>query len=359
MRETLPTLAATEGQPNVASPHQLIDDTLRVIENRAVDAVAPAGAVWSSVSDMARWMRFVLDSGRVGGKRLVSEARFIDWLAPQSIVPLSDFYPTTTLAGVHRVNYGLGWFLHSYAGDEVAMHTGSIDGMSAMIGLIPARRMGVYILANRDHAELRHALLFRAFDLAAGRPARDWSSEIKALYDGLEARGRAAQKAFVDARVAGTSPSLPLDRYVGQYADSLSGIVDDHARRRNARGALGRGLHRPARALALRHLPRPLDRSPQCAESHRVRARRVGCGQRASTWRHDLRASRQPQSMNARHDRAQLHRSHHPGESCHAPIADALACSLPLIAVTIARAARSARRRRRRSSKGGNGRPTR
>lgn len=226
MRETLPTLSATVGQANVASPHDVIDDTLRAIENRAVDAVAPAGAVWSSVADMGRWMRFILDSGRVGGKRLVSEARFVDWLAPQSIVPLSDFYPTSALAGVHRVNYGLGWFLHSYAGDEVAMHTGSIDGMSAMIGLIPARRMGVYILANRDHAELRHALLFRAFDLAAGRAPRDWSTEFKTLFDSFAARGRAAQAAFVAGRARGTAPTLPLERYVGSYADSLNGRVD-------------------------------------------------------------------------------------------------------------------------------------
>jgi CubicO group peptidase (beta-lactamase class C family) len=226
MRETIPSLAATVGQANVAAPHRVIDDTLRVIENRAVDAVAPAGAVWSSVSDMARWMQFVLDSGRIGGKRLVSEERFVDWLSPQAIVPLSDFYPTTGLANVHRVTYGLGWFLHSYAGDEVAMHTGSIDGMSAMIGLVPARRMGVYILANRDHAELRHALLYRAFDLVAGRPARDWSTEIKSLYDGLDARARQAQASFVAARIANTSPTLSLDRYVGQYADSLSGIVE-------------------------------------------------------------------------------------------------------------------------------------
>ncbi|MEP7380880.1 MAG: serine hydrolase [Gemmatimonadota bacterium] len=225
MRETLPSLAATVGQPNVATPHLVIDDTLRVIENRSVDAVAPAGAVWSSVSDMARWMRFVLDSGRVGGKRLVSESRFIDWLSPQSIVPLGDFYPTTALAGVHRVTYGLGWFLHSYAGDEVAMHTGSIDGMSAMIGLIPSHRMGVYILANRDHGELRHALLYRAFDLVAGRPPRDWSTEIKALYDRSDTRARLAHAAFVAARVAGTTPTLALDRYVGTYTDSLSGTV--------------------------------------------------------------------------------------------------------------------------------------
>lgn len=242
MRETLPTVAATEGQPNVASPHMMIDDTLRVIANRPVDVVAPAGAVWSSVSDMSRWMRFVLDSARVGGRRLVSERAYVDWLAPQVVVPVPAFYPTTGLAGVHRVNYGLGWFLHQYAGDEVAMHTGSIDGMSAIIGLIPARRMGVYILANRDHAELRHALMFRAFDLVAGRRARDWSAEMLTLYDGIAASGRAAEAAFVQGRVAGTKPSMALDRYVGSYADSLNGTVRVSMRGGALYAARGKGL---------------------------------------------------------------------------------------------------------------------
>lgn len=225
MRETLPTVAATVGAPNVATPHDVIDDTLRVIANRSVDAVAPAGSVWSSVSDMARWMRFVLDSGRVDGRRLVSEEAWRDWLAPQVVVPVRDFYPTTALTGVQRVTYGLGWFLHSHAGEEVAMHTGSIDGMSAIIGLIPARRIGVYVLANRDHAEVRHALMYRAFDLLLGRAARDWSADVRALYQRLDARSRQAQASVAAARVSGTSPSLALDRYVGTYADSLNGTV--------------------------------------------------------------------------------------------------------------------------------------
>lgn len=225
MRETLPTVSATEGQPNVASPHQVIDDTMRVITNRTVDPVAPAGSVWSSVSDMAMWMRFVLDSGRVGGRRLVSERAFTDWLSPQAVVPVSDFYPTSRLASVSRVNYGLGWFLHNYGGDEVAMHTGSIDGMSAIIGLLPERRVGVYILANSDHAELRHALMYRAFDLFNGRRPRDWSNEVKALYDELDAQGRAQQAAFEKSRVSGTRPSLALEGYAGTYADSLNGTV--------------------------------------------------------------------------------------------------------------------------------------
>lgn len=225
MHESLPTVASTEGEPNVATPHNVIDDTLRVISPRTTDPVAPAGSVYSSVSDMARWMRFVLDSGRVGGRRLVSEARFVDWLAPQVVVPLGQFYPTAPLAGINRVMYGLGWFLHSYAGDEVAMHTGSIDGMSAIIALVPSRRIGVYVLANGDHAELRHALVYRAIDMLVGRAPRDWSREVKALYDGLDEQSRQAQAAFARSRVSGTRPSLPLERYAGSYADSLNGTV--------------------------------------------------------------------------------------------------------------------------------------
>ena len=245
MRETLPTVAATEGQPNVATPHMVIDDTLRVIANRTVDPVAPAGSVWSSVTDMATWMRFVLDSGRVNGKRLVSERGFVDWLSPQVVVPLSDFYPAARLAAVHRVSYGLGWFLHSYGGDDVAMHTGSIDGMIAIAGLLPDRRVGVYILANRDHAEVRHALMYRAFDLYNGRRPRDWSREVMELFDGLEAQGRKAQAAFVNARVPGTLPSLPLARYVGTYADSLNGTVVISMRNGGLHAAWGKGFTGP------------------------------------------------------------------------------------------------------------------
>ncbi|MFN8571593.1 MAG: serine hydrolase [Gemmatimonadaceae bacterium] len=225
MRETVPSLAATATLPNVATPHMVIHDTLRVIDNRPVDPVAPAGAIWSSVSDMAKWMRFVLDSGRVSGRRLLSESTYRDWMSPQVIVPPAEFYPTTRLTRPHYTAYGLGWFLQDYHGQAVSMHTGSIDGMIAILGLIPDQRVGVYVLANRDHAELRHALMWRVFDMYTTGIGRDWSRDLKALYDSLESRGKAAEQAFIASRVPGTRPSLPLDRYAGTYADSLMGAA--------------------------------------------------------------------------------------------------------------------------------------
>src|SRR5688572_31809610 len=47
--------------------HYLVNREVRVIRNRTVDAVASAGSVWSSVTDMAKWMQCLLDEGRIAG----------------------------------------------------------------------------------------------------------------------------------------------------------------------------------------------------------------------------------------------------------------------------------------------------
>jgi CubicO group peptidase (beta-lactamase class C family) len=222
MTATEPTLAGLAGQTNIATPHMEIRDTIRVVKNRSVDAVAPAGAVWSSVGDMAKWARFILDSGRVGGKRLLTAATYREIMSPQVVAPTS-MYTTMQLVRPHFFTYGLGWFLHDYQGEAVAMHTGSIDGMSAIIGLIPDRRIGVYVLANLDHAELRHALMYHVFDLGRGKSGRDWSRDLLALYARLDAQADSTRRQQQQRRATDTRPSLPLDRYAGIYGSPTYG----------------------------------------------------------------------------------------------------------------------------------------
>ena len=225
MTETEPLVRDIIGKANVAVPHALSNDTVRVVPIRSTDAVASAGSVWSSVSDMSKWMRFILDSGRVAGgsKRLITAATFRELITPQIRAPMEE-YPALQLAKPDFFSYGLGWFIQDYRGQEVWMHTGSIDGMCAIIGLMPNERMGVYILENLDHAELRHALMYSAFDLYNGGRTRDWSADVKALF----ARPAAARRAASAAGAAGepvTAPSLSLERYAGTYADSTYGDI--------------------------------------------------------------------------------------------------------------------------------------
>jgi len=221
MTESEPLVAGIEARPNVATPHAEVRDTVRQVPVRSTDPVAPAGSVWSSVSDMAKWMRFMLDSGRVGTTRLLAPGTFSELVTPQ-IRASPGTYPALTLVRPHSFGYGLGWFVQDYRGETVWMHTGSIDGMTAIIGLLPDRRTGVFVLANLDHAEVRHALMYKVFDLYAGNPERDWSTELRALFS----RARAGGSAVAVRSPAGPPPSLPLERYAGSYADSTYGSVD-------------------------------------------------------------------------------------------------------------------------------------
>ena len=233
MRESLALVSDLAGQPDLATPHALQRDTVRTVPVRNTDAVAPAGSVWSSVADMSRWMRFMLDSGRVGSTRLIAPATFRELVAPQMRAPMAE-YPALSLARPNTFSYALGWFVQDYHGSTIWMHTGSIDGMTAIIGLMPDRRLGVYVLANLDHAELRHALMYQAFDLyASSGPARDWSADLRALLDSTSRARRATVAATAPAAAApaavsaaaAAAPALPREKYPGTYADSTYGEV--------------------------------------------------------------------------------------------------------------------------------------
>ncbi len=226
MKSAVAGLALVPVNANVASPHYRFGaDTMRVITNTVTQSVSSAGAVWAPVSDMARWMLFLLDSGRVQGKRLLQPATYAELFTPQAIVPPDEFYPTMALTKPHWMTYGLGWFQHDYKGRMLNFHTGSLAGMVAIAGLIPDDRFGVFIQANVDHAEVRHALMYKAIDLYLGNPQRDWSRDLFAVYEARRARADSAKRAAEAKRIKGTRPTLALSKYAGVYEDPFFGRV--------------------------------------------------------------------------------------------------------------------------------------
>jgi CubicO group peptidase (beta-lactamase class C family) len=225
MNETNSSTKSLVGLPNVATPHVMLDDNVRAIEWRNLDNINAAGSANSSISDMAKWVRFVLDSARLGGKRMVSAASYAELFKAQTLLPREQFYPTDNETHPNFEAYGFGWFLQDYRGHKVAFHTGSIDGMSAIVGLLPDKRTGVVVLVNLDHAELRHALMWKVIDAYLGDQGKDWSADLLKLYGERRKQGAAGEAAFLKTRVAGTKPALPLAKYAGTYADSLNGDV--------------------------------------------------------------------------------------------------------------------------------------
>ena len=98
--------------------------------------------------------------------------------------------------------------------------------------LLPEENLGVVVLENLDHAESRHALLWKVIDLWTGTPeARDWSSELLELYTATAEEAEAAEAAQRPAKIEGTRPSIDLAGYAGTYRhpiyDDASIILQD------------------------------------------------------------------------------------------------------------------------------------
>ncbi|MBS1576906.1 MAG: serine hydrolase [Bacteroidetes bacterium] len=203
------------------------NDTIKVIQYRHDDNIGAAGGVWSCSDDMVKWMQFLQDSARKDGKRLLKAETFAELFKPQSFVTESEFYPTQRITKPHWKTYGLGWFQQDYRGQMVQFHTGSLDGLVAIHGMIPEQQCSIYIFGNLDHTEIRHALMFKAFDLwCFNDNSKDWSNDFYKLYRGLTDTAKAREKAEDNKRNVNTKPSVELKAYCGNYSNTTYGNAE-------------------------------------------------------------------------------------------------------------------------------------
>lgn len=230
MERTASTRATLNSSNNITVPHDYAGGKLVVVQDSQADAIGPAGSMWSNVSEMSRWMQFLLRGCETeSGEKLLKQSTCEELFRPQALLS-GPSYPTAELTDANWHTYGLGWFQQDYEGRKVDFHTGSLSGTVALAGMIRDENIGIYVLANRDHAELRHALMYRVFDLFDNDPPRDWSTEIKHLYDARDEKQKAAfgktESEITAGRATKTKPSLPLTSYAGTYEHPLYGTVE-------------------------------------------------------------------------------------------------------------------------------------
>jgi CubicO group peptidase (beta-lactamase class C family) len=224
MTRTYPHLTIVK-DVNQSSPHYWVDGKITVIDRTNADAIGPAGSVWSCVHDMSKWAISMLDSSKYNGGRLLKPETWTELFKPQVIVPANEFYPTQQLTKPNWTTYSLGWFQQDYKGKKVNFHTGSLAGEIAIHSQLPDSKLSIYVFGNLDHAEVRHALMFKAFDVFALGGTRDWSSEFQVLYKNLGMQHELRQKTEDMQRISSTQPSLPLAAYTGKFTSPLYGEV--------------------------------------------------------------------------------------------------------------------------------------
>jgi CubicO group peptidase (beta-lactamase class C family) len=225
MTRTFPLLSQVK-DANQSYPHHLVDTKITVIERTNADEIGPAGSVWSCSDDMSKWAICMLDSSKYAGGRLVKATTWNELFKPQVMVTASQFYPTAQLTKPNWKTYSLGWFQQDYKGSKINYHTGSLAGETAIHGQLPSEKLAIYVFGNLDHAEVRHALMFKAFDHFALGGTTDWSADFNSLYKKISATGDAAEKKIEAARVKDTTPSHALTHYEGIYTHALYGELN-------------------------------------------------------------------------------------------------------------------------------------
>lgn len=210
---------------NISKPHSKVEGKIQVIERDTVDTDGAAGSVYSTIDEISIWLKCMLDSSKYEGGRLVRPATWVELLKPQTFVTESEFYPTQQITKPNFTTYALGWFQQDYKGKKLNFHTGSLSGEIAIHGQMPSEKTGVYIFANLDHAEARHALMLKAFDHFTLGGDTDWSKEFLDLYSGIKKKSEELTKQQEAKRILNTKPSMDLTGYVGTYSDPLYGTV--------------------------------------------------------------------------------------------------------------------------------------
>lgn len=132
----------------------------RRLPQRPIPAAAPAGAINSSARDMAQWLRLMIGSGVINGKRLVSEKGFNETISKQMNVG-------------GRVDYGFGWFLRKWNDHKVVEHGGNIDGFNSQVAFMPDQNLGFCLLTNVTASSLGAFTMTTVWRNLVGDPNAD------------------------------------------------------------------------------------------------------------------------------------------------------------------------------------------
>jgi CubicO group peptidase (beta-lactamase class C family) len=194
-------------------PLPLLDDDTWLVP------VAPSGALWSSASEMARYVQTELRKGvSPDGRRVVSTENLERTWQPSVALQAGPGTPPDMAA--FAGHYALGWVLGTYGGQRLVWHSGGTLGFTALVSFLPDADLGVVILTNRSGTAgpFTYAVQFRLLELLFDQPAAFDALLTTSLNSAAEGR------ADLLAHLGEIDPAA-VTPYLGRYANPALGEV--------------------------------------------------------------------------------------------------------------------------------------
>ncbi|UPK24695.1 serine hydrolase [Bradyrhizobium sp. 195] len=207
-----------EAGPEPARPY-MIDVNTRLPALRLPIRTTAAGAINTSVVDLANWMRLHLGKGEFAGERLLPEALIGQLHTPLTFVAKSEF------SEFGHGHYALGFQTNAYQGERIVSHSGGWTGWGSLMTLVPDAGIGVAVLTNRSPSEVTSILTCYIIDRLRGREPVDWLARFSKMRDDFIAQIPANKAARENSRHKDTKPAHELAAYAADYAHPAYGVI--------------------------------------------------------------------------------------------------------------------------------------
>jgi hypothetical protein len=227
MRTTNTSNKVFKSGDDYAFPHEKVDGKLQVIPFEDLDNAGPAGSINSSVAEMSKWIQLQLNRGKIPGTetRIFSDKSSQEMWAQHMVVPIGQGADELKALQPHFRGYGYGWFLWDYRGRKLVGHTGGVAGFVSRVLLVPEENFGLVILTNAEEDAAFDSVMYHIVDSYFGAPSTDWTTAYKAVNDKEQKSADETMKRAAASRAADSKPSLPLEKYVGEYSDPWYGKI--------------------------------------------------------------------------------------------------------------------------------------
>jgi CubicO group peptidase (beta-lactamase class C family) len=206
---------------NRARLHVRVDGKWTAKNTRQPDAQAPAGGASSTLNDLVRWMRLLLNEGQHDGRQLISAEALAETHSPQIVTGFSPDQGRVS-------SYGLGWIVSVERGGKVFWkHSGAFSlGMRTEVAVLPSEELAIVVLSNAGPTGLPEGLTESFFDLALdGKLQRDWVEFANRMFDEETKRELGQERDYTRAP-AQTTPPLTPSAYLGKYANEFFGPIE-------------------------------------------------------------------------------------------------------------------------------------
>ena len=211
---------------DIIDGHAEVEGRVRVIARSRSKVDHPAGGIYSSISDLAKWVELLLNDGYFvpDSTRIYSRSVQAEIWSPQTIIrnyDLNDYH-------THFSTYGLGFFMRDLYGYKEISHTGGLEGMVTQIIMFPELRLGIIVLTNQQEPSAFIAISNQIRDGYLHLPYKDWVMEMA----GENNRNKAEGKKITDSiwheisKVQNHPVQINFGIYTGRYRDLWLGEVN-------------------------------------------------------------------------------------------------------------------------------------